>query len=103
MKKVLTNTKVRYIMKYVVKLIHTCVGVAQLDRAFGYGPKGREFESSRPRLKTKHFEETRGAFLIAFSKHKWWNTELLFEYYRKVIRIDKAAVKSNVGDSHSSI
>ena len=25
------------------------VGVAQLDRAFGYGPKGREFESSRPR------------------------------------------------------
>ena len=22
------------------------VGVAQLDRAFGYGPKGREFESS---------------------------------------------------------
>ena len=50
LKKVLTNTKVRYIMKYVVKLIHTCVGVAQLDRAFGYGPKGREFESSRPRL-----------------------------------------------------
>ena len=32
------------------------VGVAQLDRAFGYGPKGREFESSRPRLKIKHFE-----------------------------------------------
>ena len=27
------------------------VGVAQLDRAFGYGPKGRGFESSRPRLK----------------------------------------------------
>ena len=26
-----------------------CVGVAQLDRAFGYGPKGRGFESSRPR------------------------------------------------------
>ena len=25
------------------------MGVAQLDRAFGYGPKGREFESSRPR------------------------------------------------------
>ena len=27
------------------------VGVAQLDRAFGYGPKGREFESSHPRLR----------------------------------------------------
>ena len=25
------------------------VGVAQLDRASGYGPEGREFESSRPR------------------------------------------------------
>ena len=34
------------------------VGVAQLDRAFGYGPKGREFESSRPRLKIKHFEKS---------------------------------------------
>ena len=28
---------------------HSFVGVAQLDRAFGYGPKGRGFESSRPR------------------------------------------------------
>lgn len=27
------------------------MGVAQLDRAFGYGPKGREFESSHPRFK----------------------------------------------------
>ena len=27
------------------------VGLAQLDRAFGYGPKGREFESSSPRTK----------------------------------------------------
>ena len=26
------------------------VGIAQLDRAFGYGPKGRGFESSCPRL-----------------------------------------------------
>ena len=25
--------------------------LAQLDRAFGYGPKGREFESSNARLK----------------------------------------------------
>lgn len=29
---------------------HSFVGVAQLDRAFGYGPKGRGFESSRPRI-----------------------------------------------------
>ncbi len=26
-----------------------CVRLAQLDRAFGYGPKGREFESSNAR------------------------------------------------------
>ena len=29
------------------------VGIAQLDRAFGYGPKGREFESSHPRFGVK--------------------------------------------------
>ena len=28
-----------------------CVGIAQLDRAFGYGPKGRGFESSCPRFR----------------------------------------------------
>ena len=27
-----------------------CVRLAQLDRAFGYGPKGREFESSNARI-----------------------------------------------------
>ena len=27
------------------------VGIAQLDRAFGYGPKGRGFESSNARIK----------------------------------------------------
>ena len=27
------------------------VRLAQLDRAFGYGPKGREFESSNARIK----------------------------------------------------
>ena len=30
-------------------MIHSRVGVAQLDRAFGYGPKGRGFESSNAR------------------------------------------------------
>ena len=29
----------------------TNVRLAQLDRAFGYGPKGREFESSNARIK----------------------------------------------------
>ncbi len=28
------------------------VGLAQLDRAFGYGPKGRGFESSNPRYES---------------------------------------------------
>ena len=32
-------------------MIHSCVCVAQLDRAFGYGPKGRGFESSSARLR----------------------------------------------------
>ena len=40
------------------------VGVAQLDRAFGYGPKGREFESSRPRLKIKALRENSRCFFV---------------------------------------
>ena len=28
------------------------VGLAQLDRAFGYGPKGRGFESSNPHVES---------------------------------------------------
>lgn len=31
------------------------VGLAQLDRAFGYGPKGRGFESSNPRNNVPRF------------------------------------------------
>ena len=31
------------------------VRLAQLDRAFGYGPKGREFESSSARYEKKAF------------------------------------------------
>ena len=31
------------------------VRLAQLDRAFGYGPKGRGFESSNARKKRKFF------------------------------------------------
>ena len=32
------------------------VRLAQLDRAFGYGPKGREFESSNARKKTLYLD-----------------------------------------------
>ena len=39
-------------MNIVVNNLVFYVGVAQLDRAFGYGPKGRGFESSRPRFKS---------------------------------------------------
>ena len=45
----MTEWRCSYIINFAVEVIHSCVGVAQLDRAFGYGPKGREFESSRPR------------------------------------------------------
>ena len=34
---------------YIVPLHHQNVCLAQLDRAFGYGPKGRGFESSNTR------------------------------------------------------
>ena len=34
-----------------MKITSQNVRLAQLDRAFGYGPKGREFESSNARWK----------------------------------------------------
>ena len=34
------------------------MGLAQLDRAFGYGPKGRGFESSNPREAMYQFSDT---------------------------------------------
>ena len=36
---------------YFVDEFNRYVRLAQLDRAFGYGPKGRGFESSNPRIK----------------------------------------------------
>ena len=49
----------------------TNVRVAQLDRAFGYGPKGRGFESFHARFKnlviarkTKSTLNCQGAFLV---------------------------------------
>ena len=43
---------------------HSFVGVAQLDRAFGYGPKGRGFESSNPR--------TKGVLMVQNSFFRLW-------------------------------
>ena len=40
------------------------VGIAQLDRAFGYGPKGRGFESSNARTVTV-LVKTRAVFSYA--------------------------------------
>ena len=39
----------------MLQVIHLqYVRLAQLDRAFGYGPKGREFESSSARYKASN-------------------------------------------------
>ena len=46
---VLTNTVCCHIINFVRENTQYCVRLAQLDRAFGYGPKGREFESSNAR------------------------------------------------------
>ena len=50
---------------------HINVRLAQLDRAFGYGPKGREFESSSARirkpLKTQYFKGFLLSFIFFFS------------------------------------
>ena len=50
-----SNVKIRVKKRYLTKIflscrIHTCnVCVAQPDRALGYGPRCREFESSHAR------------------------------------------------------
>ena len=46
--RLLTFAEKIYIIIFVVKLL-CYVRLAQLDRAFGYGPKGRGFESSNAR------------------------------------------------------
>lgn len=42
--------------------------VAQLDRAFGYEPKGRVFESLRGHQLNSAVEQTFHGFLLSFSK-----------------------------------
>ena len=54
-------------MNIVVNNLVFYVGVAQLDRAFGYGPKGRGFESSRPRyIFLENKKEKHSGFLECF-------------------------------------
>ena len=65
LKKVLTKTSVGTIIITVEttttqKQRHVCL--AQLDRAFGYGPKGRGFESSSAR--TKNLQISLQVFLL---------------------------------------
>ena len=45
------------------------VRLAQLDRAFGYGPKGRGFESSNARTVTRP-GENQGGFFVCRMKNK---------------------------------
>lgn len=67
------------------------VGVAQLDRASGYGPEGREFESSRPRyMKPINFHSlwafknlivTSNASLPAFfDKSNWYSCPIFYVF-----------------------
>ncbi len=49
----LTNLRAWSIISIVAKVIRKDVCLAQLDRAFGYGPKGRGFESSNTRCMTR--------------------------------------------------
>ena len=49
----MTNENGYTIISFVAKHV-TNVRLAQLDRAFGYGPKGREFESSSARYKASN-------------------------------------------------
>lgn len=45
----LTNLSKAYIITLLRTNKFACVWLAQLDRALGYGPRGREFESSAAR------------------------------------------------------
>ena len=49
----LTERKVWDIINIAVVMNYSYVRVAQLDRASGYGPEGREFESSSARQNRK--------------------------------------------------
>ena len=57
---------------YTITLVvgTTYVRLAQLDRAFGYGPKGREFESSNARDRQSIY---RLPFFFAILRNLFYN------------------------------
>ena len=48
-----------------------CARVAQLDRAFGYEPKGREFESCHARIKDRVTFVTRFFIMLSVILKEW--------------------------------
>ena len=51
----------------MLQVIHLqYVRLAQLDRAFGYGPKGREFESSSARKRNLVSSKVYGVFTFKY-------------------------------------
>ena len=67
----LTKGRESHIISLLSETATKCDSVAQLDRAFGYEPKGRGFESPRGHhLETENprrFEDLRGFFLGALA------------------------------------
>ena len=73
----------------MLRLTATDVRLAQLDRAFGYGPKGRGFESSSARytnlVKSRKNESTlnsQGAFFICYESY----FEFKIQYIKALLR-----------------
>ena len=52
------------VMCYYAMALNVHALLAQLDRAFGYGPKGQEFESLTARHKRKDLPNRVGLFLL---------------------------------------
>ena len=72
----------KYIIIFVVKLLQH-VRLAQLDRAFGYGPKGRGFESSSARLiYSRAYYVWLHIFVILYDSDEWRKCRLRhFRYF----------------------
>ena len=70
------------------------VRLAQLDRAFGYGPKGREFESSNAH--TKRCKHCLQRFFALYESLPailpWGNAMFFFEYSTKILKRGKTAL-----------
>ena len=63
----LTKRSFRVKLNFAVEEQQRNVRVAQLDRASGYGPEGREFESCHVHAKSSRFSSA--AFLFRFYIH----------------------------------